>query len=50
VGEVVAAGETVAIIEARRDAPDWAETARGSYKIADAPPTPQPLVIEAPGR
>jgi len=50
VGDVVKAGETLAIIEARRDAPDWAETARNGYRIADAPPAPEPLVLEAPGR
>jgi pyrimidine-nucleoside phosphorylase len=50
VGEPVVAGETVAVIEARREAPDWAETARLAYRIADTPPAPQPLVIEAPGR
>ena len=50
VGEPVIAGETVAIIEARRDAPDWAETARHAYTIAEQAPTPRPLVIEAPGR
>lgn len=50
VGDVVQAGETLAIIEARRDAPDWAETARNAYRIADAPPLPLPLVLEAPGR
>ncbi len=50
VGDPVTAGETLAIIEARRDAPDWAETARTAYRIADAAPTPEPLVIEAQGR
>jgi pyrimidine-nucleoside phosphorylase len=50
VGEPVVAGETVAVIEARRDAPDWAEIARRAYRIADVPPAPQPLVIEAAGR
>ena len=50
VGEPVVAGETVAIIEARRDAPDWAETAKAAYTVADAPPPPRPLVIEASDR
>jgi len=46
VGDRVAAGETLAVLEARRDAPDWAEAARRSYQIGDGPPGPQPLVIE----
>ncbi len=50
VGEPVVAGETVAVIEAHRDAPDWAEIAKRSYRITDAPPAPTPLVIEATGR
>jgi len=50
VGEPVVAGETVAVIEARRDAPDWADIAKRAYRIADEPPAPQPLVIEAAGR
>jgi len=49
-GDQVAAGETLAILEARRDAPDWAERARGSYQIAEEPPSLQPLVIEDLGR
>ncbi len=50
VGDPVTTGETLAVIEARRDAPDWGETARGAYRIADAAPTPEPLVIEAQER
>jgi pyrimidine-nucleoside phosphorylase len=50
VGDPVIAGETVAIIEARRDAPDWAETARRAYSIGDQAPPPRPLVLEAPDR
>ena len=50
VGEPVIAGETLAVIEARRDAPDWAETARRAYSIGDQAPTPRPLVIEVQGR
>jgi pyrimidine-nucleoside phosphorylase len=50
VGDPVDAGETLAVIEARRDAPDWAETARASYQIADTAPGPQPLLIEDLGR
>jgi pyrimidine-nucleoside phosphorylase len=50
VGDPVDAGETVAVIEARRDAPDWAETARASYRIADTAPGPRALLIEDLGR
>jgi thymidine phosphorylase len=50
VGEPVVAGETVAVIQARRDAPDWAEIAKRAYRIADQPPALKPLVIEAAGR
>jgi len=50
VGDPVKVGETVAIIEARRDAPEWAETAKRAYRIADLAPAPEPLVIEALGR
>jgi pyrimidine-nucleoside phosphorylase len=50
VGDPVAADEVLAILEARRDAPEWAETVKRSYRIADEPPAPQPLVIEDLGR
>ena len=49
VGDPVKAGETLAVIEARRDAPEWAETAKRAYRIADSAPPPEPLVIEAQG-
>jgi len=42
--------KSVAVIEARRDAPEWAETARRAYRISDLAPAPEPLVIEAQGR
>ena len=44
-GDRIAAGEVLAIIEARREAPDWAETAKRAYPIDDEPPPRQPLVI-----
>jgi pyrimidine-nucleoside phosphorylase len=50
VGDPVKAGEAVAVIEARRDAPEWAETAKQAYRIAEKAPTPEPLVIEDQGR
>ena len=45
VGDPVAEREALAIVEARRDAPDWAEVVRDSYRIGDEAPPPQPLVI-----
>jgi pyrimidine-nucleoside phosphorylase len=50
VGDPVAADEAVAIIDARRDAPDWADTVKRAYRIADEAPAPQPLIIEDLGR
>jgi len=50
VGDQVAAGDALAVIEARRDAPEWSEAARRSYRIADEAPPPQPLVLEDLGR
>ncbi len=50
VGDPVTVGETLAVIEARRDAPEWAESAKAAYRIADVPPAPEPLVIETQER
>ena len=49
VGDLVGAGDAVAIVEARRDAPDWADEVRRAYSIADQAPTPKPLIIEEMG-
>jgi thymidine phosphorylase len=49
VGDLVGAGDAVAIVEARRDAPDWADEVRRAYSIADQAPTPRPLIIEEVG-
>jgi pyrimidine-nucleoside phosphorylase len=49
VGDVVGAGDALAVVEARRDAPDWADEVRRAYSIADQPPQPKPLIIEEPG-
>jgi pyrimidine-nucleoside phosphorylase len=49
VGDRVSAGETLAVIEARREAPDWGETARKGYRIAEEKPPPEPLVLEELG-
>ncbi len=50
VGDLVGVGDTLAVVEARRDAPDWAETVRRAYAIADQAHAPKPLVIEDLGR
>ena len=50
VGDLVGAGDAVAIVEARREAPDWADEVRRAYSIADQAPTPKPLIIEESGR
>lgn len=46
VGERVDAGEPLATIEARREAPDWADAARRAYQILEEPPPSRPLLIE----
>ena len=50
VGEKVAAGDPLALIEAHRDAPEFAEVARRAYTIADRAPAPAPILIEDLGR
>jgi pyrimidine-nucleoside phosphorylase len=49
VGDKVSAGETLAVIEARREAPDWGGTATRAYRIAEEKPAPEPLVLEELG-
>jgi len=49
VGDLVGVGDAVAIVEARRDAPDWADEVRRAYSIADQAPAPRPLIIEEVG-
>jgi pyrimidine-nucleoside phosphorylase len=46
VGDPVAAGEPVALIEAHRDAPEWAAVAASSYAIGEARVDPPPLVLD----
>ncbi|HEX7077843.1 MAG TPA: thymidine phosphorylase [Candidatus Eisenbacteria bacterium] len=46
IGDPVAAGETLAVIEARRDAPDWAAAAASAYAIGDGPAEPFPVILE----
>jgi pyrimidine-nucleoside phosphorylase len=49
-GAPVAAGETVALIEAHRDAPEWAAAAAAAYTIAERAPEPAPLILEESAR
>jgi thymidine phosphorylase len=46
VGDPVTPGEPVALIEAHRDAPDWAAAAAAAYSIGDATVEPPALVLE----
>jgi thymidine phosphorylase len=45
-GDRVEAGEPLALIEAHRAAPDWADAASRAYSINDEPSEPRPLIIE----
>jgi hypothetical protein len=42
----VEAGEPVAVIEAHRYAPEWADAASRAYTIGDEAPAPRPLILE----
>ncbi|MGE5174868.1 MAG: thymidine phosphorylase [Hyphomicrobiales bacterium] len=46
VGDPVAAGETLALVESRRDAPEWVAAAAAAITIADDASDPLPLVLE----
>ena len=46
IGGRVESGEPVALIEAQRAAPDWADAACRAYSIGDEPPAPRPLILE----
>jgi len=46
VGDPVAAGEPMALIEAHRDAPDWAAVAAAAYSIGDQRVEPPTQVLE----
>lgn len=50
VGDAVAPGEALALIEAHRDAPDWAAIAGSAYTIGDRAVEPPALVLEDLGR
>jgi pyrimidine-nucleoside phosphorylase len=45
-GAKVAEGEPVALIEAHRAAPEWADTARRAFTIGEGPPAAQPMILE----
>lgn len=45
-GAKVDSGETVAILRAHEEAPQWADAAGRAFSYADAPPAPRPLVLE----
>jgi pyrimidine-nucleoside phosphorylase len=45
-GDAVREGETVAVVEARREAADWAVRAAAAYAIQDVPPGRTPLVLD----
>ena len=45
-GASVREGDTIAVIEARRDAPDWADAVRRAYTIGDREPESVPLILE----
>jgi pyrimidine-nucleoside phosphorylase len=49
VGDPVTSGDAVAIVEAHREAPDWAAAAAGAYRIAPDRPEPSPLILEEVG-
>jgi thymidine phosphorylase len=46
VGDSVSAGESVALIQAHRDAPDWAAAAAAAYTIGDQRVPPPLQVLE----
>jgi pyrimidine-nucleoside phosphorylase/thymidine phosphorylase len=45
-GDRVEAGEPLALVQAHRDAPEWAQAAVRAYTIGDEAPAPSPLVLE----
>jgi pyrimidine-nucleoside phosphorylase len=45
-GAYVGAEEPIAIIEAHREAPEWAEAVCRAYTIGDEPPPERPLILE----
>ena len=45
-GDRVENGDLVAIVEAHRGAPDWAEAARRAFTIGDAEPAREPVILE----
>ncbi len=49
VGDPVETGDAVALVGARREAPDWADVVRAAYTITDAPPAPISVLLEDSG-
>jgi thymidine phosphorylase len=45
-GDPVREGEPMAIVEAHRAAPEWAEAARRAFTIGDTAPAPEPVILE----
>jgi pyrimidine-nucleoside phosphorylase/thymidine phosphorylase len=45
-GDAVREGEPMAIVEAHRAAPEWAEAARRAFTIGDAAPAREPTILE----
>jgi len=45
-GDRVEAGEALAVIQARRDAPEWARAAGDAYGLGDEAPPATPLILE----
>jgi thymidine phosphorylase len=45
-GASVREGAALAVIEAHREAPDWADAVRRAYTIGDAEPEAVPLLLE----
>ena len=45
-GDAVREGEPMAIVDAHRAAPEWAEAARRAFTIGDAAPAREPVILE----
>jgi thymidine phosphorylase len=45
-GDAVREGEAMAIVEAHRSAPEWADSAQRAFTIGDAAPAREPVILE----
>jgi pyrimidine-nucleoside phosphorylase len=45
-GDAVRAGEALALIQAHREAPEWADRAADAYTIGEERPSPAPVILE----